>query len=337
MSVSPLRTCLPALLAEVAAGILITIVGGEAGAGLGLLLHGVAAVLAGIWFVRAAGHRGRLTWRVLSFPVAIGFGVAPAGILFLLGYFPLTRLIRGRVTERSPYEVFERRTISAYRRSPQQAEAASAVPLVEVIRNGAADARLRAVIALRRAKLNPRSATRLLREALDTGIHELEIIASTSLAEMEEEIDQVLGELIKNAEESSLAADYNAVARQFHEYGYMGLAEGGLRDFYLETAIGCFEHSLSIDPEQPDVRIELVRYLIESRRFDEAVKQFDEAVASGYAKPKGYFYLAEVYYLRKEWNDLITLCQWLDQQRVAAHSIQEICTLWSKLCVPTYA
>jgi hypothetical protein len=325
------------LLLEVLAAVSFLAAPCLVGALAALPLHGAAAATASRYFARQIGCPEPESWRQLAFPFLVACFCPPVGVPFLCFYDPLLRQLKARGPREAEYEVFDRAALTEYRPRHRYARDTAALPLVEIIKKGALDAQLQAVLATRKARLNPRVTTKLLREALGTGVHELEVIASTSLAEIEEGIDASLGRLMKEAKEAGLPADYNAVARQFHEYGYMGLAEGALQEYYLESAIRCFQRSLEIDPNQPTVRVELVRYYLEAGRLDEALEQFEEAAVGGYSSPKGYFYLAEIYYRQRRWRDVVKICTWLNGQKVPEIRLQEICAFWSEACEPTSA
>jgi len=300
------------------------------------LFHAASSLAAAQRLLRSSGAEGPFSWQETVWRALPIFFTPPIGLLFSFAYGPAVKYAPRE--KKKEFDVVERTTLSDYKRAfSEKNVSASTRPLIEILRKGNQEARLRAALSLRKGGLDPRVVTELYREALSAGDSELEVLSSTALSELEEEMDDLLGKLIEKAERTGRPEDFNAAARQFHEYAYRGLATGDLKKFYLHSAIDCLKKSLEADPDQPMIHMELVRYCLESGRVEEASRYFGESVAGGYSTPKGYFYLAEIYYRERKWEDLRKIAEWLIKQRVTDPKIEEICNFWAETCVPTYA
>ena len=307
-----------------------------AGVPAAFLFHAASSATAAQRLLRSSGSEGPFSWRETICPAVAIFFTPPVGLFFSFAYGPAVRYAPRE--KKKEFDIVERISLSDYKRPfSEKNVSASTRPLIEILRKGNQEARLRAALSLRKGGLDPRVVTELYREALSAGDSELKVLSSTALSELEEEMDDLLGKLIEKAERTGRAEDYNAAARQFHEYAYRGLATGDLKKFYLDSAIDCLKKSLEADPDQPMIHMELVRYCLESGRVEEASHYFEESVAGGYSTPKGYFYLAEIYYRQRKWEDLKRIAEWLIKQRVTDPKIEEICNFWAETCVPTYA
>lgn len=164
------------------------------------------------------------------------------------------------------------------------------------------DKRLAALMATR--QMNDREAIALLRDALKDKIDDVRLLAYSMLEQKEKGLAKQAGEL---QQALARAADIDTVGLQrqlaqvWWEMAYLGLAQGGLRSYYLGSARKLLLGLTDRRSQHNDWRL-LGRIQLELEHLPEAEYAFHKALDTGARNELIMPYLAELSFLRRDFD-----------------------------------
>lgn len=162
------------------------------------------------------------------------------------------------------------------------------------------DKRLKALMATR--QMADREAVDILREALKDPADDVRLLAYSMLEQKEKTLTQrasLVQQALKQSAKSEIPGLKRRLAQVWWEMAYLGLAQGGLRNYYLNNAADMLEGIILQSPKHSDWRL-MGRVELARGNLDAAEKAFKRASASG-APPEAILpYLAELAFLRRD-------------------------------------
>lgn len=166
------------------------------------------------------------------------------------------------------------------------------------------DKRLKALMATR--QMNERDAIEILREALKDHSDDVRLLAYSMLEQKEKTLAQRAGALQQSLQ---IADDLDGVSLQrrlaqvWWEMAYLGLAQGGLRQYYLNSAGKLLQGLVARRSLHNDWRL-LGRVELALGNIDNAEDAFRSALAGGSAPELIMPYLGEIAYLRRDFDQV---------------------------------
>lgn len=118
------------------------------------------------------------------------------------------------------------------------------------------DKRLNALMATR--QMADREAIDILREALKDPADDVRLLAYSMLEQKEKNLAQKVGRLqeaLKSSDDAERAGLQRRLAQAWWETAYLGLFQGGLRDYYLNSAASLMQELLASWPRHTDWRL----------------------------------------------------------------------------------
>lgn len=175
--------------------------------------------------------------------------------------------------------------------------------LREVLREARApDKRLKALLASR--QLSDREAVSILREALKDPSDDVRLLAYSMLEQQEKQLTSQAQGLQKLLEQHDRPDRYLLMRRLAHtwwEMAYLGLAQGGLRQYYLENARDLLADLAEAMSRHNDWRL-LGRVELELNHANAASHAFEAALANGAPPELIYPYQAEMAFLERDFR-----------------------------------
>ena len=162
------------------------------------------------------------------------------------------------------------------------------------------DKRLKALMATR--QMNDRDAIEILREALKDPSDDVRLLAYSMLEQKEKTLAQRAGTLqqsLQNADDLTSVSLLRRLAQVWWEMAYLGLAQGGLRHYYLDSAGKLLRRLVARRSQHNDWRL-LGRVELALGNIDNAEEAFRSALAGGSSPELIMPYLGEVAYLRRD-------------------------------------
>ncbi len=162
------------------------------------------------------------------------------------------------------------------------------------------DKRLKALMATRQR--NDRDAIEILREALKDPSDDVRLLAYSMLEQKEKTLAQRAGTLqqsLQNADDLTSVSLQRRLAQVWWEMAYLGLAQGGLRHYYLDSAGKLLRRLVARRSQHNDWRL-LGRVELALGNIDNAEEAFRSALAGGSSPELIMPYLGEVAYLRRD-------------------------------------
>ena len=162
------------------------------------------------------------------------------------------------------------------------------------------DKRLKALMATR--QMNDRDAIEILREALKDPSDDVRLLAYSMLEQKEKTLAQRAGTLqqsLQNADDLTSVSLQRRLAQVWWEMAYLGLAQGGLRHYYLDSAGKLLRRLVARRSQHNDWRL-LGRVELALGNIDNAEEAFRSALAGGSSPELIMPYLGEVAYLRRD-------------------------------------
>ena len=162
------------------------------------------------------------------------------------------------------------------------------------------DKRLKALMATR--QMNDRDAIEILREALKDPSDDVRLLAYSMLEQKEKPLAQRAGTLqqsLQNADDLPSVSLQRRLAQVWWEMAYLGLAQGGLRHYYLDSAGKLLRRLVARRSQHNDWRL-LGRVELALGNIDNAEEAFRSALAGGSSPELIMPYLGEVAYLRRD-------------------------------------
>ncbi|MBP55036.1 MAG: polysaccharide biosynthesis protein, partial [Marinobacter sp.] len=162
------------------------------------------------------------------------------------------------------------------------------------------DKRLKALMATR--QMNDRDAIEILREALKDPSDDVRLLAYSMLEQKEKTLAQRAGTLqqsLQNADDLTSVSLQRRLAQVWWEMAYLGLAQGGLRHYYLDSAGKLLRRLVARRSQHNDWRL-LGRVELALGNIDNAEEAFRSALAGGSSPELIMPYLGGVAYLRRD-------------------------------------
>ena len=166
------------------------------------------------------------------------------------------------------------------------------------------DKRLKALMATR--QMNDRDAIEILREALKDPSDDVRLLAYSMLEQKEKTLAQRAGTLqqsLQNADDLTSVSLQRRLAQVWWEMAYLGLAQGGLRHYYLDSAGKLLRRLVARRSQHNDWRL-LGRVELALGNIDNAEEAFRSALAGGSSPELIMPYLGEVAYLRRDFDQV---------------------------------
>ncbi|WP_421841655.1 HEAT repeat domain-containing protein [Marinobacter algicola] len=177
--------------------------------------------------------------------------------------------------------------------------------LRQVLREASSiDKRLKALMATR--QMNDREAIEILREALKDPSDDVRLLAYSMLEQKEKTLAQRAGALqqsLQSADDLNSVSLQRRLAQVWWEMAYLGLAQGGLRQYYLDSAGKLLRRLVARRSQHNDWRL-LGRVELALGNIDNAEEAFRSALAGGSSPELIMPYLGEVAYLRRDFDQV---------------------------------
>lgn len=166
------------------------------------------------------------------------------------------------------------------------------------------DKRLTALMATR--QMNDRDAIDILREALKDPADDVRLLAYSMLEQKEKTLAHragVLQQALHKEDSRKQTVRQRRLAQTWWEMAYLGLAQGGLRQYYLNSARTLLLELVNAHSRQNDWRL-LGRVELALENVDGADEAFRMALAEGSAAELILPYLGEVAFLRRDFKQV---------------------------------
>ncbi|MBR9872392.1 MAG: polysaccharide biosynthesis protein [Gammaproteobacteria bacterium] len=175
--------------------------------------------------------------------------------------------------------------------------------LREVLREASSsEKRLKALLASR--QLTDQEAVNILKEALKDPTDDIRLLAYSMLEQKEKQLAsraQELKKLLDNPDHPDRHRLTRRLAHTWWEIAYLGLAQGGLKQYYLENARHLLIKLTQVKSFHNDWRL-LGRIELALGHTEAANKAFEASLANGAPPELIYPYLAEVAYLARDFQ-----------------------------------
>lgn len=166
------------------------------------------------------------------------------------------------------------------------------------------DKRLKALMATR--QMGDREAIDILREALKDKVDDVRLLAYSMLEQKEKTLAQRAGRLQQEMRSASDLEGFvlqRRLAQVWWEMAYLGLAQGGLRIYYLNNARELLLRIVARRSQHNDWRL-LGRVELALGHIDPSEQAFKSALESGAPDDLILPYLAELAYLRRDFDQV---------------------------------
>jgi len=163
--------------------------------------------------------------------------------------------------------------------------------------------RVRAVIAAR--QVNDKLAVPLLQEALKDPVDDVRLFAYSVLDSKETHINDRIGEQLAeldNKQGQEKARAHYALAQNYWEMAFLGLATGSTFDFMLRSAEMHARLAAQLGWSGPDINFLVGRIQLRQQRFEEAEKSFQQAVEHGALESAILPFMAEIAFEKNDFN-----------------------------------
>ena len=154
----------------------------------------------------------------------------------------------------------------------------------------------------------------LLKLALTDKTDDIRLLAYAVIEKIEFNINRRISLLKKKLQRKASADTLQRIAESYWELCYLGIAEGPIRDFYLNEAQGYLQQSRQMLPSAA-IELKLGRILLEQQQFDQAEQHLLAAQAKGLLSSQVTPYLAEVKFGKAQYQDTAKLLQSLPQRQ----------------------
>ncbi|MGF1686746.1 HEAT repeat domain-containing protein [Photobacterium japonica] len=192
-----------------------------------------------------------------------------------------------------------------------------------LLHNTDAERRSLAVTAIR--QLPRQHAVPLLQLALKDLTDDVRLLAYASLEGIETNINESISVLKTQYERESSAVKAHELAQQYWELCYLGIAEGILRQHYLQEAEQWLAQSLCLQ-QTASANLLLGRVLLELNRAEEAMVALDAALKGGLLLRQVAPYLAEAAYLSGDYDTAKEYIAYFPEQK--GERLSQIKELW---------
>lgn len=166
------------------------------------------------------------------------------------------------------------------------------------------DQRLQALMATR--QMNPREAIQILREALKDPADDVRLLAYSMLEQKEKHLAHqaaVLQQALPDTSGAKRSRLQRRLAQLWWEMAYLGLAQGGLRLYYLNSAAELLRQLVADAGRHNDWRL-LGRVEMALEHYEPAEAAFNAALESGSVPEMILPYLSELAFLRRDFQQV---------------------------------
>ncbi|OUS32580.1 hypothetical protein A9Q99_00480 [Gammaproteobacteria bacterium 45_16_T64] len=277
-----------------------------------LMLHGLASALLSLVLVKLLPERYRTPWLPSAlFLFSLQFAIPFIGIVGVFVGIVLA-LYLPRSNRKYPWS---ETTIPDLPFKPNEVSLKplySQGGLRQVLReSNDTDKRLKAVLATKRMK--KREAIEILQNALSDKVDDVRLLAYSMLDGMEKEISTKIVhclEGVKSASKEQRAVFKRSLAQNYWEMSYLGLAKGGVRRHFLNSAKKVLEELLEdMEQQNPDNLKIKGRVHLALEEYDDAISTLYQAVATGLPRSQVLPYLAEAAFYSGEYDHMLHLLE----------------------------
>ncbi len=175
--------------------------------------------------------------------------------------------------------------------------------------------------------LPPQAAIPLLKHALTDRNDDIRLLAYAAIEKIEFNLNTKISGLQKRLEKRKSAVLFQRIAEHYWELCYLGIAEGPIRDYYLQQAQSYLEQALALNPD-PSIELKLGRILLEQNNFTLAEQHLAQARQKGIIDLQVAPYMAEIMFSKERYQDVQTLLQKLPDSTNPL--ISELKEYWSR-------
>ena len=179
------------------------------------------------------------------------------------------------------------------------------------------DVRLKALLTVQTMPGN--LSTQLLREVLSDPSDDLRMAAYGMLDKGEKVLNQQvqheLERLSGNPSAEERGEIYKLLASHYWELAYQGYAVGELRSFSLQTAWRHSQEAVQLRPADGGLWVLIGRIALARQDTEHATRAFDQALERAVPPVQVLTYLAELAFLRRDYNTVRTLIQTFGTQQ----------------------
>ncbi len=178
--------------------------------------------------------------------------------------------------------------------------------LKQVLREAiSTEKRIKAVMATK--QMSNRDAIGILQEALKDGSDDVRLLAYAMLDEKEkiisDQIKQCQAELEEDLSQREELGQHKLLAMHYWEMAYLGLAQGGVKDHFMNAAKQSCQKVLDVENDPGTLRL-MGRIAIANGQADEAKTAFLSAIEFGLPRRQILSYLAEIAWMQRQFGEV---------------------------------
>jgi len=173
---------------------------------------------------------------------------------------------------------------------------------------------------------------RLFYETLSSKSDESRLLSFGKIGRMEKEIndkiEHILNKIKENRDKKMNFLYKKEIAKLYFEYFYYDLAQGDLKEFYLQKAVDFACESLDEKPNQSELYLLLGRIYLELKKYDKALSAFKRAMEDELLEENALPYIAQLYF---ETRDFRSLKKTVDKMKKLKYNpkVAIMTSLWS--------
>jgi hypothetical protein len=174
----------------------------------------------------------------------------------------------------------------------------------EILHSARKPERAKAILALKGAE--PAQAIPILRRALQDSDELVRIFAQNLLSHIVEHVETLTRRLERELSKGRSSAKLVHLAEQYHEQVYLGIVidQESCRSL-IDKAVVLVEEAIQLEPENPRLRLQAVKYLLRNREIERAKVHLWVAEGLAGTSDELLFPLkAEIAYWEKDWDYL---------------------------------
>jgi hypothetical protein len=223
------------------------------------------------------------------------------GPLFLLGFRLIIRREEASYEEAS-FVVGTRQYLTLPKDEELELEHENPRSVAQILNSNDQNARRAAILALR--VVEPKKALPLLQKAIQDSDEQVRLMAQTMfsqiIASLENEVKNLEAEIVDDPHWNKQLL----LAEQYHELVYLGLATDETETIYLTRAIELLEDAQSVVPDNTTIRFLLLKCMLRVGQFEKAKRRIQHLDSLGWRSEITAPWLAEIYYMERDWNAL---------------------------------
>jgi polysaccharide biosynthesis protein PelE len=190
--------------------------------------------------------------------------------------------------------------------------------------------RIKALIATR--QMTSQEAIPVLKEALRDPVDDVRLLAYSMLDAKEEEINATIRKLLERVEEKTgaqLPKLHERISNCYWELAYLGLAQGEVLRHALACSLDHLDQALQAGADEPTLHVQRGRLLMHQKRWDEAVRAFDSAVAQGIPSIGVTPYLAEIAFEKRDFHRVAAYMRELGASIRRSERLAAVAAYWT--------